>query len=336
MRHFDVFNGDADGICALHQLRLAKPLRSSLVTGVKRDVQLLARVPVRSGISATVLDISLDVNRAALLALLAHGVEVEYFDHHYCGQIPEHPNLKAHIDAAPEICTSMLVDRHVRGEHRLWAIAGAYGDNLARAARTLAESRALTFEQGERLRELGELLNYNAYGDTEADLVIRPARLYELLRPYTDPFDFIVHEPIVRVLCDARRRDMELALKLAPQTDVASGAVYVLPDEPWARRVRGAFGNFLAASFPDRAHAVLSQRAQRDYTVSVRAPLANPYGAVDLCRRFLSGGGRAAAAGIGRLPRDRLTDFTLAFKEAFVINTPSPTASTGTLPPSVQ
>ena len=36
MADFDVFNGDADGICALQQLRLSRPLASTLVTGVKR------------------------------------------------------------------------------------------------------------------------------------------------------------------------------------------------------------------------------------------------------------------------------------------------------------
>jgi hypothetical protein len=36
MRYHDVFNGDADGICALHQLRLADPLDSILVTGLNR------------------------------------------------------------------------------------------------------------------------------------------------------------------------------------------------------------------------------------------------------------------------------------------------------------
>ena len=30
----DVFNGDADGICALQQIRLAEPGESVLVTGV--------------------------------------------------------------------------------------------------------------------------------------------------------------------------------------------------------------------------------------------------------------------------------------------------------------
>jgi len=36
MAYYDVFNGDADGICALHQLRLAEPREATLVTGVKR------------------------------------------------------------------------------------------------------------------------------------------------------------------------------------------------------------------------------------------------------------------------------------------------------------
>ncbi|HTN65634.1 MAG TPA: acetyltransferase, partial [Burkholderiaceae bacterium] len=35
MKHFDVFNGDADGLCALHQLRLAAPLDAVLITGIK-------------------------------------------------------------------------------------------------------------------------------------------------------------------------------------------------------------------------------------------------------------------------------------------------------------
>ena len=34
MTQFDIFNGDADGLCALHQLRLERPLDSVLVTGV--------------------------------------------------------------------------------------------------------------------------------------------------------------------------------------------------------------------------------------------------------------------------------------------------------------
>ena len=64
MTHFDVFNGDADGLCALQQLRLAAPKDAMLVSGVKRDVALLQRVRrAQPGDSVTVLDLSLAVNR---------------------------------------------------------------------------------------------------------------------------------------------------------------------------------------------------------------------------------------------------------------------------------
>ncbi|MFM0456208.1 acetyltransferase [Paraburkholderia nemoris] len=317
MKHYDVFNGDADGICALHQLRLAKPLRSLLITGVKRDVALLSRVPVRRESSVTVLDISLDTNRTALLALLEHGAKIEYFDHHFAGAIPEHPDLRTYIETTPDICTSMLVDRHLGGQHRLWAIVGAYGDNLSHAAQTLAESRELQPGQVEQLRELGESLNYNAYGDSEEDLLIHPARLYETLRAYADPLQFAANEPIVQALCAARLHDLELAMGLRPSAVFSGGSIYLLRNDGWARRVRGIFANFLARRSPDRAHAVLTMGVQGDYTVSVRAPLANPYGADELCRRFASGSGRVGAAGIGRLPHDRLTDFMHAFDKAF-------------------
>ena len=72
MSHHDVFNGDADGICALHQLRLAAPRESRLVTGAKRDIELLARVVAQPGDSVTVLDVSLDRNRAGLLRLTSY------------------------------------------------------------------------------------------------------------------------------------------------------------------------------------------------------------------------------------------------------------------------
>ncbi|MDP7463092.1 MAG: acetyltransferase, partial [SAR324 cluster bacterium] len=63
MNPIDCFNGDADGLCALHQLRLAEPTESELVTGVKRDIQLLERIRERCDCKITVLDISLDSNR---------------------------------------------------------------------------------------------------------------------------------------------------------------------------------------------------------------------------------------------------------------------------------
>ncbi|PUE05199.1 MAG: acetyltransferase, partial [Candidatus Sedimenticola endophacoides] len=46
---YDVFNGDADGICALLQLRREEPREAVLVTGVKRDIALLERVDAGAG-----------------------------------------------------------------------------------------------------------------------------------------------------------------------------------------------------------------------------------------------------------------------------------------------
>ena len=133
MTHFDVFNGDADGLCALHQLRLAAPLESDLVSGPKRDIGLLARVPAQRGDVVTVLDVSLAANRDALMAVLDRGASVRWFDHHYAGEIPRHPRLSAHIDPSAGVCTAMLVDRCLDGAHRIWAVVAAFGDNLRSA-----------------------------------------------------------------------------------------------------------------------------------------------------------------------------------------------------------
>src|SRR5438445_1352382 len=111
MNHYYAFNGDADGLCALQQLRLANPRSATLVTGVKRDIQLLRRIDAAPGDAITVLDISLDQNRDDLLRLLGTGAEVRYFDHHHAGELPQHPRFAPHIDEAPEVCTSLLVDR---------------------------------------------------------------------------------------------------------------------------------------------------------------------------------------------------------------------------------
>ena len=71
MTDFDVFNGDADGLCALAQLRNAQPREAELVTGVKRDINLLERVQAGSGSRVTVLDVSLDKNRQGLERILS-------------------------------------------------------------------------------------------------------------------------------------------------------------------------------------------------------------------------------------------------------------------------
>lgn len=321
MTHFDVFNGDADGICALHQLRLAYPADGQLITGVKRDITLLERVAAKPGDTITVLDISLDKNREALLALLEQGAQVAYFDHHFSGDIPAHPGFEAHIDRAPDICTSLLVDRFLQGRYRIWAVVGAFGDNLHEAARRAAEPLHLSVGQLDTLQSLGDCLNYNSYGETLADLHFSPDELYRLLHRHADPFAFIAGEPAFRQLQQGYVEDMARAGELQPEMATEACALYLLPDAPWSRRVSGSFGNRLAQSWPNRAHAILTRRLD-GYTVSVRAPLAAPTGADELCRRFDSGGGRKAAAGINCLPESKVVEFVEGFRAAWGSLTP--------------
>ena len=82
-----------------------------------------------------------------------------------------------------------------------------------------------------------------------------------------------------------------------------------LPNQAWARRISGVFGNLLANQNPDSAHGVLTLNKDDTYTLSLRAPLNNKQGAGDICSSFDSGGGRAAAAGINHLPVASLQDF---------------------------
>jgi hypothetical protein len=309
MRCFDVFNGDADGICALHQLRLADPADSVLVTGPKRDIALVARVDAQAGDEVTVLDVSLDRNRAALEGLLARGVRVRWFDHHFPGAIPSHPLFDPHIETAADVCTSLIVDRHLGGRYRAWAVVAAFGDNLGPAAEALAQSLGLDGPSVDRLRDLGESMNYAAYGETEADLIIPATALYGLIRPYADPLEFIAHERVAAQLDEGRYADLVAAAAVPPHRASKFSAIYLLPDEPWARRVIGAFANRLAAADRYRAYAVAVPNSRGGYTVSVRAPAAGPRSADALCRDFPTGGGRAAAAGIDNLPPERLEEF---------------------------
>lgn len=317
MAHYDVFNGDADGICALHQLRLDEPRESTLITGVKRDIALLARVPAKAGDSVTALDISASTNRPALDALLARGVSVQYFDHHFAGELPRHPALSALIDTSPGVCTGMLVDRYLQGRRRIWAVVAAFGDNLVASARDLAQPLGLDRTRLEALAALGDNLAYNAYGESESDLVVHPGELYRTVARYADPFRLIAEEPVLARIDAARRSDLALAAILEPEHRLSRAIVYVLPDEAWSRRVRGVFGNELANRFPDLAHAILTRDERGDYVVSVRAPRTAPTGADSLCRIFPTGGGRAAAAGINHLPQAELPEFIRRLGQTF-------------------
>lgn len=317
MKYIDVFNGDADGICALHQLRLVNPVDSSLVTGVKRDINLLQKVGAEQDDSITVLDISLDKNREDLLRLLQAGAKIIYFDHHFAGDIPVDNNLDAHIDTDANMCTSLLVNAYLGGKYLTWAVTAAYGDNLFSAAETAAQKLNLNISELDELKLLGTCINYNGYGATVDDLIFPPETLYKLIKPYADPFDFIRNEEGYQTLLNGYRDDVVMAESIQPEFTSDTHALYILPNANWARRVSGVFANQLAQNNPKRAHAMLTQHADSSYVVSVRAPLNNKTGADELCRQFDTGGGRKAAAGINHLPEGEYERFLKAFVAAF-------------------
>ena len=277
MAFYDIFNGDADGICALQQLRLAQPRDSELVTGVKRDVALVSRVQAAAGDELTVLDISLAENRDALLRLLVAGARCIYFDHHFSGDIPVHAGLEAHIRPVPGVCTSLLVDEYLGGRFRAWAVVAAFGDNLPQEAARASMSLQISADELATLRELGECLNYNAYGDTLEDLHFHPAELYRRLHRFADPLRFAALDSAFERLRAGLQEDLIRAAAVPPLIDTPTHYVMVIPDVPWGRRVHGPWANRLAAEQPQRAHAVLIEQ-HAGYRVSVRAPMARPVG----------------------------------------------------------
>ena len=313
----DVFNGDADGLCALHQLRLADPADSELITGPKRDISLLKRVNAAAGDCVTVLDIALSKNREALDSLLEAGVHVRYFDHHQPGDIPDHPRFEPHIDTDANVCTSLLVNQVLQAKHLAWAVTAAFGDNLAEAARQAAAPLNLSTQQLAQLQSLGECLNYNGYGETLDDLFFDPAALYRQLRPYADPFAFIAESSAYPILKTGYQNDMARAIALSATETRAAGRIFMLPAEKWARRISGVFGNQLAVDSPQQAHAVLTAKPAGGYVVSVRAPLVARSGADMLCSQFETGGGRKGAAGINHLPDSEVDRFIAAFYVVF-------------------
>lgn len=319
MADYDIFNGDADGICALVQLRRAEPRPGAvLVTGVKRDINLLDRINPQKGDRLTVLDISMRNNAAGLTHALSCGANVFYCDHHNAGDIPAHKNLTAKINTKPEVCTGLLIDGHLKGAFKGWAVAAAFGDNLHKSAAKCAEAAGLSEYQTEQLKSLGTLLNYNAYGTSVDDLHYDPAHLYAMCAEYDDPLEFMTQrKDIVETLDKGYASDMAKAQGAEIIDTSDAGSIVVLPDEKWSRRISGMFGNAQAQAEPDLAHGVLSVNAKGGYTVSVRAPLSRREGCDTLCLQFETGGGRAAAAGINHLPKDQVDTFVAAFRETF-------------------
>lgn len=307
MIYYDVFNGDADGILSLVQLRQVEPKDSILISGVKRDIDLLKQVPIQANNVITALDISMEKNSEALAKQLANNAQVLYIDHHRCGEIPKDSNLNALIDLDANACTALIVDQFLQGKKHFWAIAAAYGDNLIKVADELSSKAGLSKTEAEQLKELGTLVNYNGYGESLSDLHIEPAKLFYALVNYDSPFDCIADDDSVFYqLQSAYQQDLQNIQSIQPVEESDNIIVIELDNADWARRISGVYGNQLANDNPDKAIVVLTKNEDHSYRVSLRAPINNKQGAGDICSQFDTGGGRAAAAGINTLLENEL------------------------------
>ena len=316
MTWYHIFNGDADGLCSMVQLYRSAPQPDAvIVTGRKRDINLLDRVNPSKGDNLTVLDISMRSNTDDLRRILKTEAQVFYVDHHNAGDVPEDDNLMAVIDTSPQMCTAILVDDILSGAYRAWAVTAAFGDNFPNLARARARGHDYPLESLERL---GILLNYNGYGASVGDLHFDPAQLYKYMREFDTPMEFMSERhDIYQKLDRGYESDMAGAKSAKVLDETAKGLILELGDSSASRRVSGVYGNALAQEFPERGHAILTRKQDGGYVVSVRAPLLNRTGADTLCLKFATGGGRSAAAGINDLPDADVPQFVKAFREAF-------------------
>jgi hypothetical protein len=312
-----VFNGDADGLCAQHILFLELGAPALRITGLKREIELLARLPADTAGHVHALDISLRRNLAALPPLLARGnVKVTWYDHHEPGDPPAHSALQLHVNQAPETCTTAIVNAVYGHRHPLWAAMAAFGDNLPDTAIALATAAGASSHEAQLLRRAGTLLNYNAYGERPGDQLFPAADLALRMEPFASALDFCWEAAVFGPLSAQFEADLEGFRSLEPLADLPGAKAYALPDAPFARRYAATWANELALERPDEALAVLHGLAEGGYRVSLRSPRRGGRPASELAGEF-GGGGRKLAAGIDALPEAGLEAFLKRFAEFY-------------------
>ena len=305
MAGYDIFNGDADGICALHQLRLNKPSNRTLITGVKRDIKLLDKVKFKKDDLISVFDISIDSNQEALKKGLERGAYFEWFDHHSSETVPNHPNLQCYLTSETGVCSSLMVDKFLNGRFRSWALVACYGDNFAAKAVILGTEMGLSKKQLASLQMLGELMNYNSYGDSIDDLYVAPEDLYRQIQKYDQPLEFLASEKkLISDLHDQMNDDFKKGWDL-PEERLQNVVIKRLPNQKWARRISGLLANRLSQRTQQFAHLILIEK-ESHFSASIRKPLHHNTPASLIAKQFPTGGGRREAAGINVLPKQQI------------------------------
>ncbi|MDP6870420.1 MAG: DHH family phosphoesterase [Candidatus Poseidoniaceae archaeon] len=273
MRWF-AYNGDADGICSMVQWGLAYGLEGKRVTGVKRDIQLLDKISLERDDELVAMDISLERNHGKAKQFAESNHKIIWFDHHLSGE--EIKGIESYIDTSAEMCTSKIVENYI-GVKSAWAHVALHGDGLGQ------------YSDRPDLAELGELLNYNGYGESLDDLHYHPDKLLQYCIDSVTPEEFIKTKVFEKL-------KLGFANDMANVGDIKQkDGMYVLPDLSWARRIVGVFAHRLNES--PGPHVIAIDKGDK-FQISVRGSS----GIGELCKMF-GGGGRETAGGIDALPK---------------------------------
>lgn len=307
-----IFNGDADGIIAARIFHGDGEGKGRFITGVKRDTSLLKQLVHLSDLSIWVFDISVEKNIDSLKKLLEKNCMIKWFDHHVSADIPNHRKFLPVINTDSNINTTWLVSNHQK-RFTPWTVAGLFGDSMVEKALNIGKAIDLNEKQIGKLKEFGELLNYNAYGEKVEDLYYSPVGILKQSFNYSNIFDFINQTDIYEILSKGRAEDLQKALKAE---QIASGII-LFPNTAWAKRVIGDYANALSKKEPDLAHAVLVENKEGDFVVSVRSAINQEKNVAAFCSQFPTGGGRIKAGGINKLSQEDLASFISAFIQYF-------------------
>ena len=267
-------------------------------------------------IATTVFDVSLLSNIEYVKQILKKKNKIKWFDHHEPGETNLGKNFSIKVDSDPNCCTNILVDKHIDGLHRPWTICGAFGDNLHEQAEKL--NPCFDEQTMYKLKEIGETLNYNGYGNKESDLTVHPKDVYLDLKQYESPFRYRSKSEIYNKIYTQMKSDEKELSSSEILHETNTGKIILLPDTKASIRYSGIYSNQQTTDNPDKAFAILTLTNNDNYRISIRSPKNNPYGASKLALSFPTGGGREkVATGVNELPKDQLKNFIEKFEETY-------------------
>ena len=307
MKNIDVFNGDSDGIISLLQLEFVDPKNATLLTGTKRQRNLLKNISP-SQANLRILDLCLDDNYLKIKEFLSLSSNVFFVDHHKAKNQVKAKNFISHIDISSQTCTALIINKMLKNKYLTWAIAAAFGDNITKTAAQLAKVLDLNQKQIDFLKTLGTIINYNSYGIDKSDLHFYPENLYKKLLEYKDPFELLKQKnSIYFELLELYNLDKKALNSVKPHTKNEILNTFILEKSAKSNRISGIFSNLISNQEPKKANLIITFNKDDSYRVSIRAPKDYQLGA-DLIAKEFKGGGRNAAAGIDFLDKNQLAE----------------------------